>query len=187
MIPAGYLYKKVAAPPKWLNVALLYDVYSLSGCISENFADYIPFWKHNGYWLFDAPEVIESIAIEASIDLSGQTLFYYEIHELEFDEGSRRWSPVEPTPEFSTRVTPPDAKTLQGFDVTTFSAHTTPECSPLSCNLLSAELGVNAHCLFETFEEAEEALERGAFNNSEPGPFRIVAVYTVDDHPSDDV
>jgi hypothetical protein len=33
--------------------------------------------------------------------------------------------------------------------------------------------------LFETFEEAESALNTGAFNEAEPGPYRIFAVYSV--------
>ena len=179
MTPAGYLYKKVAARPEWLSAAPIRDVYSLSGCISPNFADYVPFWKHNGYWLFDAPEAIESLAREAGIALSGQTLFYYEMHELEFDGRSRAWSPLPPAADFPTAVAPPAGRTLHGFDVATFSCHTTPECSPLSCNGLAAHLSVNAHCLFATFDEAREALERGAFDGAEPGPLRIVSVSTV--------
>jgi hypothetical protein len=179
MTPAGYLYKKVAAPPEGLRAAGVRDVYSLSGCISPYFADYVRFWKHNGYWLFDAPAVIESITAEAGVDTSGQTLFYYEMHELEFDGASRQWSPVAASPEFPTRVARPAVKTLHGFDVATFSSRTMPECSPLSCNGLGAGLGVNAHCLFETFEEARQAVEAGAFDNAEPGPLRIVSVYTV--------
>jgi hypothetical protein len=179
VIPAGYLYKKVATRPEWLGAAPIRDVYSLSGCISPNFADYVPFWKHNGYWLFDAPGDIETLARDAGIDLSGQTLFYYEMHELEFDGRSRGWSPLPPPADFPTSVVAPEARTLQGFDVATFSGHTAPECSPLSCNGLAAHLAVNAHCLFATFEEAREALERGAFDTAEPGPLRIVSVSTV--------
>jgi hypothetical protein len=33
---------------------------------------------------------------------------------------------------------------------------------------------------FKTFAEAKEALEAGIFENSEHGPYRIFAVYTVD-------
>jgi hypothetical protein len=33
--------------------------------------------------------------------------------------------------------------------------------------------------LFSSFDEAKAHLERGAFNNSEPGPYRIFAVYSV--------
>jgi hypothetical protein len=38
----------------------------------------------------------------------------------------------------------------------------------------------NKHCLFSTFEEAKLALEAGKFEGGgEPGPYRIIAVYTV--------
>ena len=68
---------------------------------------------------------------------------------------------------------------LAGFDVVTFSAGTSPECSPLTCCGLAAELGANGHCLFDSFDQARQALESSRFANSEPGPFRIFAVYTV--------
>lgn len=35
--------------------------------------DYIPFWRHNGYGLFDVPEVIESVASALDIDVSCPT------------------------------------------------------------------------------------------------------------------
>lgn len=88
MIPAGCLYKKVAIKPDWLKAETVLDVYSLSNCISDDFADYINYWKHNGYWLFNAPEVIEEVAVNEGIDLSGMTLFYYEVYEYEFDDDS---------------------------------------------------------------------------------------------------
>jgi hypothetical protein len=71
-------------------------------------------------------------------------------------------------------------KSLRGFDVTTFSLNNSPECSPLSCNSLATSIPVNEHCLFNAFAEAKEALEAGLFENSEPGPYRVFAVYTVD-------
>ena len=89
MVPAGYMYKRVASRPGWLKADSVDKVYSLSGCISRDFADYINYWKHNGYWLFDSPEVIEGIAKEENIDLSGTTLFYYEAYEYEFDEAAK--------------------------------------------------------------------------------------------------
>ena len=55
MRPIGYMYKRVSAAPQWLNAPRVADVYALSGCVSENFADHINFWRHNGYWLFDSP------------------------------------------------------------------------------------------------------------------------------------
>lgn len=179
MIPVGYLYKNVAQRPQWLQAASVSDIHSLSGCISEDFADYINYWKHNGYWLFDAPQIIEEIAKEAGIDLSESTLFYYEAYEYEFNEQTKCWSAFLPETAFTTEVQIPDDKHLSGFDVTTFMARTSPECSPLSCNGLATGIAVNEHCLFSSFEEAKAALENGLFNNSEPGPYRIFAVYTV--------
>ena len=52
MIPVGYLAKHVYKRPDWLQVDHVIDIFSVSGCVSENFADYIGFWKHNGYWFF---------------------------------------------------------------------------------------------------------------------------------------
>jgi hypothetical protein len=181
MIPAGYMAKRVYSKSESLNFlrgTKVEDVYSLSGCISEFFTDYINFWKHNGYWLFDAPGIIRSIAREHSIDLEGAKLFYYEVHEQEFD--GERWRTFAPEPSIPTNVTIPARKQLEGFDVATFFAGNAPECSPLSCNGLAAELPANAHCLFTTCEEAEAALSRSAFKDAEPGPYRIFAVYSVD-------
>ena len=179
MIPAGYMLKKVIRRPDWLNVANVDDIHSLSGCISKNFAHYIKYWKHNGYWLFDSPSAMEEIARENSLPLAGMTLFYYEVYDEQFDEDSREWSTFEPEASFPTNVEEPASAQLEGYDVTTFSVGTSPECSPLSCTGLAAEVTVNWHCLFESFEQAKRALERGQFVDSEPGPFRIFAVYTV--------
>ena len=83
MIPIGYMAKRVCKRPDWLNSDDVVDIYSVSGCISDDFADYIEYWKHNGYWLFDSPEVIRIVAQENSIDIQGTALFYYEAHEME--------------------------------------------------------------------------------------------------------
>src|SRR5258706_4152641 len=127
MIPVGYLYKRVATRPDWLKAETVVDVYSLSRCISDDFADYINYWKHNGYWLFNSPEEIDAIATNESIDLSGATLFYYEVYEYEFDQNSNGWSAFKPEPSFVTDVQMPMDKQLEGFDVTTFQARTSPE------------------------------------------------------------
>jgi hypothetical protein len=177
MIPVGYLVKRVAQRPDWIKAPNLIDTYSVSGCISENFTDYINYWKHNGYWLFDSPESIRGIAQEISLNLEGLKLFYYEAHELEFD--CEKWRRFQPEPSIPTNVVVPARKQLEGFDVVTFWSGNAPECSPLSCNGLAEELATNSHCLIATFEEAEMSLSNGAFKNSEPGPYRIFSVYSV--------
>jgi hypothetical protein len=177
MVPAGYMAKRVVARPDWLPAERVSSIYSVSGCISENFADYINFWKHNGYWLFNSPDVITEVARENNIDLSGTVLFFYEVYEQDFDAGE--WMGFEPEPSFGTNVSVPEAKVLEGYDVVTFSQQTSPECSPLSCNHLASHVETNSRCLLESVEQARTLLENGAFNHAEPGPYRIFAVYSV--------
>ena len=178
MIPAGYMAKCVYTRQTGLRASHVVDIYSLCGCLSKDFSDYIKYWKHNGYWLFDSPEIIWAIAREHSIPLEGTSLFYYEVYEKEFD--GEHWASFAPEPSFPTNVIPPSRKQLEGFDVVTFSVGASAECSPLSCNSLAEELHTNSHCLFSSFEDAETNVTNGAFNKSEPGPYRIFAVYSVD-------
>lgn len=74
----------------------------------------------------------------------------------------------------------PKEKHLEGYDVATFSVGTSPECSPLSCNSLAREIKVNRHSLLSSLEEAKQSLESGKLKNSEPGPYRIFAVYSLE-------
>ena len=75
LIPAEYMAKRVVSKPDWLKANGVEDIYSVSGCVSKDFADYIKFWRHNGHGLFDSPDVIKQIAQEQSIDLTGTTMF----------------------------------------------------------------------------------------------------------------
>ena len=179
MISVGYLAKRVAQRPDWLKVPEVTDIYSVSNCTSDSFMDYIKFWRHNGYWLFDTPQIIQELAQENNVDVGNLTLFYYEVYEEEFDAERKQWLRFEPE-EFPTHVIPPAKREFHGYDVVTFSVGTNPECSPLSCNHLASKIPTNTHCLLESFEEAKQNLESGKFDHCEPGPFRIFAVYTVD-------
>jgi hypothetical protein len=167
--------KRVSSRPEWLEAAQVTDIYSVSNCISEDFADYINYWKHNGHWFFDSPEIIQQLALENSIGLKGTNLFYYEVHELEFDGDWKTFEPFFP----SQSVVTPSQKLLAGYDVVSFYAGSTPECSLLSCNSKAAEIKTNSHCLLPSIEEAQRLLETGAFEGCEPGPFRIFAVSSV--------
>lgn len=170
--------KRVPKKPDWLKATDVVDIYSVSSCIAEDFTDYIDYWKHNRYWFFDLPEIIRSLAKEHSIPIEGTSLFYYEAYEFEFDDAS--WLVHSPEESFPTSVVPPSRKQLEGFDVVNFYARNSPECSPLSCNSMADELHTNAHCLFASFDEAETNIKNGTFKNCEPGPYRILSVYSVD-------
>jgi hypothetical protein len=178
MIPVGYLAKKTCKKPEGFRMAAVDDVYSVSGDVNEDFADYIDSWKHNGYWLFDSPEIISELAARKSVDLSDSLLFYYEAYEEEFT--GDLWRPFAPSSGMETNVEEPVRKRQEGFDVVTFFAGNSPECSPLSCNGLAEGIRVNRHCLLESFEEARDHLNSGGFSGGEAGPYRIFAVYSVD-------
>jgi hypothetical protein len=123
---------------------------------------------------------MRQLAQENAIDLAGATLFYYEVFEEEFDEDAKAWRAVAPDASLPTNVEPPKAPRLEGYDIATFWARSAAECSPLSCNGLAEHLPVNRHCLFAALDDARRALDGGIFDKSEPGPFRIFAVYTMD-------
>jgi hypothetical protein len=179
MIPAGYMAKHIASRPKWLKAEHVADIYSVSNCVSKDFGDYINYWRHNGFWFFDSPEIIQAVAREHSLVLTDTRLFYYEVYEQEFDGDEKTWKSFAPEASFTTQVVEPETKILEGFDVVTFYTHTSAECSPLSCNSMASEIETNAHCLLSYFQQAKEMLEQGRFTNSEPGPYRIFAVYSV--------
>ena len=176
MKPAGYMAKLIRARPGSIDTSEVLDIFSVSGCISPPFAEYIDFWRHNSYWLFDSPSIIAELAGDHGIDLHGSKLFYYEVSEEQFD-GS--WESFEPERSLPTNVIEPPAKDLEGFDVVSFYAGTSPECSPLSCNAIASEVDVNHHCLLRSEAEAKHLLESGLFEHAEPGPYRIFAVYSI--------
>jgi hypothetical protein len=178
MMPAGYMAKRVCKRPDWLKAPHVAEIYSVSGCVFKDFTNYVNYWKHNGFWFFDSPEIIKTISKENSIPLQGTLLFYYEAYEMEYD--GERWSSWLPEPSFPTNVASPLGKQLQGFDVVTFHAKSTAECSPLSCNSMAEDIHTNTHCLFGSFDEAAKSLSNGAFKDAEPGPYRIFSVYSVD-------
>ncbi len=179
MTPAGYLAKHVHREADWLENDDVEDIWSVSSCLSPAFCDFVPHWRHNGYWFFDSPAEISEVAAKEGVDLSGLRLFYYEVHDEQFDCNAGTWSVFTPEASLRTCVQTPVTKQLEGFDVVSFSAQTAPECSPLSCNGLARDIDVNRHCLLATLLEAKALLESGRFKDCEPGPYRIFAVYTV--------
>lgn len=186
MIPAGYMYKLVSTATDDAISANVIDFYSVGACgagISPFFTDYIPHWKHNGYWFFNSPDIMREIARDEGIDLSSMTLFYYELHDFELDQPEdgtvTRWIPVECSASFATDVSIPEDKVLAGYDVVEYACRNSPECSLLSCSDLAARFTLNSHCLFNTFDAAKAAVESGQFHACEPGPYRILAVYVI--------
>lgn len=178
MIPVGYMAKRVEKAV-WWKTDCVKDIYSVAGCTSKFFCDYVHYWKHNGFWFFDSPYIIQDLASSEEMDLIGTTFFYYECYELQYDMEHSKWTSFEPEKSFPTNVEIPDEKHLHGYDIVSFSGQTTPECSPLSCNGLAAHVSTNEHCLLESFDEAKQLLETNEIKDCEPGPYRIFAVYGI--------
>jgi hypothetical protein len=178
MVPAGYMAKKVSKVTKEMGLNAV-DIYSVAGCISEDFTEYIKYWKHNAYWFYDSPQIIQELAKESSLDLTGTKLFYYEIYPKEYCQGIG-FKDFKPNNEFQTNIVFPKSKIFEGYDVATFSCGSSAECSPLTCNGIAKNIKVNEHCLMLTLEDVVQSLTDGKFDNSEPGPFRVFAVYSLE-------
>ena len=178
MIPVGYMAKRIPTQaPDWLKAPTVRDIYSVSCCVNADLTEDVPRWKLNGYGLFNSPEEMVSVAKSEGLDLHGMSLFYYEAFEREFD--GEEWFPIAADSEYQNQVLVPLAKRLEGFDVVTCCDGPNSH-SPLSCNSVAAEVSTNEHCLLKTKEDAEMALTSQTLADSEPGPYRIYAVYSTD-------
>lgn len=201
MIPLGYMYKSVGPLIRTDLPDNVVDFHTLGQCpgnSTEDFADYINFWKHNSYWLFNSPQTIQEVAAANDIALTAMTCFYYEANELEFDfaddadlkvtqtgsiispEDTGRWTTWRGDDGFETNIQLPVKKLLSGYDVVEYCMGTSHECSLIACSDLLHKWKLNSHGLFATFDGAKSAVETGLFHDHEPGPYRIIAVYTLD-------
>lgn len=180
MLPAGYMAKKVAkGSENRLLPERITDIYSVSHCISPPFDENYFHGKINEFRFFDSPGIIANWADENAINLTHCTMFYFEIFEFEFHQSDQSWQPYVAQGRSRSNVVLPIEKYLAGYDIVSFSEGNLPECSPLSCNALAREIETNCHCLLDSFDQAKSLLEKGHFDNTEPGPFRIFAVYSV--------
>lgn len=175
MIQAGYMYKKIVARPESLACENVTKIYSVSHCTSEDFTNYIPYWKHNKYWFFNDPKDMDIIIDEQKIKDEFELLFY-ELYEKEFDEEEQSWQEIIGEESFGYDVKSPLHKDLLGFDIVSYSIGTSHECSPLSCNSLCTEVKVNENCLLDDLAYAIEVTESLNEKKAEPGPYRIIAV-----------
>jgi hypothetical protein len=175
MIQAGYMYKKIVARPEWLTCENVTKIYSVSHCTSEDFTNYIPYWKHNKYWFFNDPKDMDIIINEQKTADEFELLFY-ELYEKEFDEEEQSWQEIMGEESFGYEVKSPLHKDFLGFDIVSYSIGTSHEYSPLSCDLLCKEVEVNKNCLLDDLTHAIEVTESLNQKKAEPGPYRVIAV-----------
>ena len=178
MTSNGYMYKNVRIRPDWIKNNSVNDIYSVSNCVSEDFDDWLDEWKHNGYCLFDSPEIMESIAEKKGIDMSQMKLFFYKASAKQWGENGQeleRHSPGKPLPN----VQVPKETKLEGYDVASIDEYGAGRCSPLSCNSLAETIKVNKHCLLDSYDEALRLIESGDLLGCDFEPYRIFEVHSV--------
>jgi hypothetical protein len=99
--------------------------HQLGECISAGPKDWIQKWVHNNLGFFDSETLALQVVTEDSETFD---LYAYRMYPLEFDEGAvRPWQP--PVGAVHLDLT---AYEFLGFDVTSRSAGSNCECSPLS-------------------------------------------------------
>jgi hypothetical protein len=189
MLPAGYLIKRVAPPPGWLEAGLTHivDVCSVADCVNDNLVDVQEAWQHNSFGLANTPDILTALASEQGLDTEGTVLFYYTAYEYELPSdgwtfATSEWRKRTPAPSSSVpdAVEPPSEHhaTLLGYDVVVFEDYLGH--SPLSCNSVAKELPVNEHCLLNSLQEAVAAIDAGAFGGGcEEGAYTVFSVHRV--------
>ena len=65
--------KRGCEKPAGFELSSVEDVYSVSSHVNDDFADYIDCSKHNGFWLFDSPEIIREVARENPCHLKSRS------------------------------------------------------------------------------------------------------------------
>ncbi len=191
MIPAGYLLKRTTPPPGWLRTkdTKVGEVCSVSACVNDDVVDLLNCCQFNKFGLANSKDLLLNLAKEASIDLKGTSLFFYEIYEQELDSDGwnfdpQRWQSLTLSDASSVEndVSPPehtDRETKLGYDVVAYRDF--PDHSPLSCNSVATELKTNRYCLFDDFDQAKDAVDSGKFGGGcEEGFYRIMSVHRLD-------
>jgi hypothetical protein len=157
MVPLGYMAKIIGKQkPHWLNALNVLDVFSVSECVNDDLIEETVEAPRNGYGFYNSPHEIRSIAESTSTDLQDAKLFYYEAHELDFEDGA--WELIEVADPRTLNIEPPPNKMLEGFDIVTWCDGPNSH-SPISCNSIAKDIPTNEHCLLNTLEKAQYHLD----------------------------
>jgi hypothetical protein len=152
LIFLGYLPKKLAPRPDWLACPNVEFVASVSECISRSPPDRIDHWKHNYVGLYDTEALARAIIPEDK--LTEYTVFAHCALPVAFHDGQ----PIDWNPWADEETIPPKLDTEfnehLGFDIVGYTNGGFFECSPLSCNGVAKNIGVNRFCLVEDIQRA---------------------------------
>jgi hypothetical protein len=177
----GYLPKRTARTPAWLDAPHVAEICSASWCISRTPDDCFVNDCLNDMSLFDS-ETAAWDTVPAS-DRNQFDLYAFALFQKMFDEAGGRSLPL---PNLSVEPLPVGFLSL-GYDAVSNSGWSGPigrgpnsvcfECSPLSCNSMAKTMSVNQHCLLNSRQDACLAARQFARGKVEPGPYVVVEVF----------
>lgn len=148
----GYLPKKLATRPDWLECPNVKLIASVSECISPTPPDRIDRWEHNHLGLYDSEAL--ATAIIPRDKSTEYTIFAHCALPVVFHDGH----PSDWNPWTNTETTLPELDTEYnehlGFDIVGYTNGGFFECSPLSCNGVAKNINVNRFCLVDDLHRA---------------------------------
>jgi hypothetical protein len=167
----GYFPKRATALPDGYDLPGVVEIASVSNCISKGPEDWVESWTFNELGFFDDVDLAEALIPEAD---HGQ----FDVHAYEFLDERFTGGLAEPwaVPRLLCKSPVGDFEFL-GFDVVSKSISDFFECSPLSCNGEAEIFRANAHCLFDSFDDAVAAAKVFSKEEPEPGPYYIARVF----------
>lgn len=154
------------------------EIWSVSEC-SNGLANisWMSGETHNGHWHYNFIPDLKEAFQQAGVS-EDYEIVYYEIYDQVFDDEKQAWIPLWQEDSFPTKVEVPKNAQYLGFDIVSFSARSTPECSPFSCNACSSEVAINEYCLCDW--DLPRILEyMSQLKNAEPGPYKLYKVYWI--------
>lgn len=147
------------------------EVCSVSECFAPGPGGWIQAWRHNQWGYYDDPDSAWRLVVSA--ERARFDLHAYELFPVRFVSGTPVPFPVE-----SSGVRPlEDSFLALGYDVVSRGKSDFFECSPLSCNGWSMEVGANAHCLVDDLEEALRLASIAEASRCEPGDYHVMRVW----------
>jgi hypothetical protein len=169
LVLIGYFPKRRTPAPEQLRAAGVEEICSVSECLAPGPKDWVEAWLHNAHGCFNNPDDARRVIGEETGEFQ---ILAYRLLPLRFRKGHAE--PIEVSPPEITPL-PPGFRSL-GFDVVSRSVSDGFECSPLSCNLMAVEVGVNRHCLVDDLETARGLARRFSVEEPEPGPYYVIEV-----------
>ena len=165
----GYFPKDTAVPPDWSAAVHVKEICSVSSCVNASPPGCFEHGLNNEWGFFNTPE---DAAMVAATGNGKYTIFGYRVLPVRYAKGGAKPFVI---PELPVEPLGPGFTSL-GFDVASKSKHAFVECSPLSCNLIAAEIAVNQFCLIDEFHQAVAFAERCGREQPEPGTYYVLEV-----------